>query len=145
MTQAHAFKKTLALDVGDTWTGSALSDSVGITAQPYKTVKTAELIPFLQQVIIDQKIKQVVIGYPQTMRGTQSEQTKKVIAFKEKLEEQFTDINWLFWDERLSSKRAATAINTKKIEERIKAHSIAAAYILSSFLENQRQYTEFDF
>jgi len=32
--------KTLGLDVGNVWTGTALSDSLGMFAQPHKTVET---------------------------------------------------------------------------------------------------------
>jgi len=45
----------------------------------------------------------------------------------------------ILWDERLSSKRAASG--TKKImtkEEKVVSHSIAAAFILDSYLEYRR-------
>lgn len=135
MTRISSMPKLLALDIGDVWTGSALSDTSYLIAQPYKTVQTAQLVPFLQETISIHQVKEIIVGYPQTLRGTESEQTKKILACKDTLEQQFPAINWILWDERLSSKQAATKINTKNPQERQRAHSIAAAYILSTYLE----------
>ncbi len=133
--------KIVALDVGDVWTGSAISDELGITARPYETVKTAELMPFLEDLIKNESIGTIVIGYPKTMSGTQSEQTKKVIAQKEKLKTAFPDINWALWDERLSSKQAAGIKKTKSKEDKIASHSVAAAVILTGYLLYAAQFS----
>lgn len=126
--------KILALDIGDIWTGSAISDPLGMFARPYKTVETKKIELFLSTVIEKEKIKTIVVGYPKTMRGTQSEQTKKIEEIKEKLEMKFDIVNWKLWDERLSSKRAAHAKKAKTKEEKKESHSIAAAFILDSYL-----------
>ena len=41
--------KVLALDLGDVWTGTALSDPLKILAKPFKTVKTVDLFSFLKK------------------------------------------------------------------------------------------------
>jgi len=127
--------KTLALDVGDKWTGTALSDSLGMFAQPYQTTPSDKLETFLKDVLEKEPIKTVVVGYPKTMRGTISDQTRKVEATKEKLEKLFDSIEWVLWDERLSSKRASNLKKARTKEDKIKSHSIAAAFILESYLE----------
>lgn len=127
--------KILALDIGDAWTGSALSDASGMFARPYRTVPSSELATFLTETFAGEQINRIVVGYPRTMRGTASEQTKKIELTKSELEKMYSDKQWILWDERLSSKRAAQ--QSKKIiskEEKIKSHSIAAAYILESYL-----------
>ena len=126
--------KILALDLGDAWVGSALSDELGITARPYQTVKAKELIGFITNVISVEPISIIVIGYPKTMGGKDSEQTKKVVAQKESLEQQFPQITWALWDERLSSRQAAGIKKTKTKEDKIASHSIAAAVILTGYL-----------
>ena len=126
--------KYLALDLGDQWVGTALSDSLGLFAKPYKTIKTQELISFLTDFFVHEECNTVIIGYPKTMRGTESEQTKKIIHTKETLEKLFHAITWILWDERLSSKRASSLKKATSKEEKIKAHSIAAAFILESYL-----------
>ncbi len=126
--------KIMALDLGDVWTGTALSDELGITARPYQTVKSKELYDFLRETIEKEKIGTIVIGYPVTMRGTESEQTKKVVAEKERLERAFPDITFDLFDERLTSKQAARIKKTKTKADKIAAHSIAAAVILTTYL-----------
>jgi len=126
--------KMLALDIGDVWTGTAICDPLGIVARPYKTVKTKELESFLSETIDSERIKKVVVGYPRTMRGTESEQTKKIKAAKEKLQKIFDMVQWELWDERLSSKRAAQLKKATTKEEKKRSHSIAASFILDSYL-----------
>ncbi len=126
--------KTLALDLGDAWVGTAISDELGITARPFQTVKPKELVDFLKKTIETEHINTIVVGYPKTMRGTESEQTKKIVAQKEGLEVLFSAIKWVLWDERLSSKQAAGIKKIKTKEDKIASHSVAAAVILTGYL-----------
>jgi len=128
-------QKILGIDPGDQWTGTALSDALGITAKPYKTIPSSTLPTFVETITKDHNIKEVIIGYPLTLRGTQSEQTKKVIALKESLVEKFPALSWRLWDERLTSKRADSLKRAKTKKEKLEAHSIAAAFILQTYLE----------
>lgn len=132
-------KKAAALDLGDKWVGIALSDVLKMFARPYTTVSAKELDTYLPKFFQEEPIDTVVVGYPKTMKGTESAQTKKIVQQKEELEKRFPEITWLLWDERLSSKRAETVNSQKKNkkknpEEKLKSHAIAAAFILDSYL-----------
>ena len=127
--------KVLALDLGDVWTGTALSDPMKIIARPFKTLKTLELQQELKEIINSQPIDTIVIGYPKTMRGTESEQTKKVLAQKNEIEKNFPDKKIILWDERLSSKAARDIQGKKAKTDTINEHSIAAAVILQTYLQ----------
>jgi len=133
--------KILALDLGDKWVGTAISDPLGITCKPYQTVELKDLTPFLQKILTQEPITTVVIGYPKTMSGGHSEQTTKVLTLKESLEQQFATVNgatiaWILWDERLSSKRASDIQNKSfDAESKKKNHCLAAAFILQSYLD----------
>lgn len=129
--------RTAALDIGDVWTGVALSDPLGITAQPYTTIHSNDLITFLTKCIQENQITTIVIGHPQTLRGTLSEQTKKVEAVTQELEKQFPLITWVLWDERLTSKQAAQIKPAKTKEEKLKQHAVAAALILRTYLDHK--------
>ncbi len=128
--------KILALDIGDRWTGSALSDPLCMFARPYKTVQTAELKEFIKKIIDQEQIKTIVVGYPQTLRGTESEQTKKIKTIAVDLEQSFSSMNWIMWDERFTSKQAAKLKKVKSKEEKRLLHAIAAAFILTGYLEH---------
>lgn len=131
--------KIAALDIGDRWTGIALSDPLGILARPYDTAKTIELAPFLTTIIAKEGITTIVVGLPTTLRGTESEQTLKVKAFADELKTQFPAIEWALWDERLTSKQAARIHSAKSKEEKLRSHAIAAALILTSYLDYRLQ------
>ncbi len=126
--------KILALDIGDRWTGTAISDPLGMFARPYQTVQTKQLDQFLVKIIEQEKLKIIVVGNPRTLRGTESEQTKKVQLEKERLEKLFDTVSWELWDERLTSKMASRVKKEKTKEDKLKSHSIAAAFILESYL-----------
>ena len=123
--------KILALDLGDRWIGTAISDPSCLLARPYKTIERDDLISFLTQVLEDEPIAEIVIGNPKTMRGTESKQTEKVAVEKAELEKQFPTVLWVLWDERLSSKHAQ---NLRIAKDKTEIHSLAAALILDSYL-----------
>lgn len=126
--------KILALDIGDQWTGIAVSDTLGFFAKPYTTVESSKLNKFLSEFCKAEAIDKIIIGYPKTMKGTESLQTKKVLETKERLASLFKNIQFLLWDERLSSKRAEAISAAKTKEQKLKSHAIAAAFILDSYL-----------
>lgn len=129
--------RILALDIGDQWTGIAMSDTLKMLAKPLETVKTSTLINHLKKLIDTHHVKTIIIGNPITLKGTESAQTKKVHAIKKQLEDALPTITWVLWDERLTSKQA-TAMQRKLMkQEALKEHAIAAAIILQTYLDYQ--------
>lgn len=134
--------KVLALDIGDVWVGVAISDILKITCRPLTTISFKDIESYLKKITHEERIDTIVIGYPITMTGKHSDQTKKVVAKKEELEKIFQEadnpMKFILWDERLSSKRAwelkGGAPKTK--EDKLKEHSIAASYILQNYLDH---------
>jgi putative Holliday junction resolvase len=127
--------KIIALDIGDVWTGIAVSDPLHILARPLTTVATKELYTILPLLIVEHKVATIIVGHPTTLRGTVSEQTKKVVNFYEQLVKDFPKITFTLWDERLSSKRAESLRPAKNKDQKIAAHARAAAFILDSYLQ----------
>lgn len=135
--------KSAALDLGDKWVGIAISDMLGITCKPYDTVFIDYIGDRLKKMLKDEPVSVIVVGYPKTMSGTESDQTKKIVAHKEQLEAEFKAdfpaVEWVLWDERMSSKFADTSQIGKKKDSsaKQKQHAIAAAFILQSYLDHQ--------
>lgn len=127
-----------ALDLGDAWTGIALSDPTGTLAKPHMTVATHELVAALAAFLPEFQVATVVVGYPKTMKGTVSHQTQRVEKLFALLQKTFPTYQWVTWDERLSSKRASVVQKEQGgkdfQEQRRKSHAIAAAFILDSYL-----------
>lgn len=134
--------KILGLDLGDRWVGVALSDGMRLSCKPYETVELNDLETFLGKILATEPINLVIVGYPKTFTGGQSDQTNKIIAQKDALEQRFSMVGsraiaWLLWDERLSSRRASELQQKSSTPEaKRKSHSIAAAFILQSYLDN---------
>lgn len=130
-----SINKILALDLGDAWTGIAISDSTQMFARPMTTVGTKDLPPYLETLCRTESITQIVIGHPRTMQGGESDQTRKILTQKAQLEKEFPNHEFILWDERLSSQRAqALAPKRRTPEEKLKIHARAAAFILDSYL-----------
>ena len=133
--------KKLSLDIGDVWVGSALSDGIGITCKPFQTVKFEKLEKFIFDLLSSERIDTVIVGHPVTVGGKASAQTRHIEEIFANLKERFCMVNdrsieWLLWDERFSTKRALkTMRGSKKETEKQKEHSIAAAFILQSYLD----------
>lgn len=128
--------KVLALDIGDVWTGIAISDALGITARPFKTVESEKLEAELAEIFIEEPIGTVVVGHPKTLKGGKSNQTIKTEQTKESLEKQFGDKTWVLWDERLTSKQAAQIKRPTSKQEKLETHAVAAALFLMSYLDS---------
>ena len=129
--------KILALDIGTVWTGVAISDSLGLLARPFTTILAHTLHQYLAQLFTQETIHTVIVGYPRTMSGTESDQTRLVVGEFDKLKIIFPDKQWLLWDERLSSKRAAQLGSRRTKEARLHEQARAAAFILDLYLTHQ--------
>jgi len=129
--------KVLALDVGDVWTGVAISDPLKILAKPYQTYQTEHLHATLREIFHEHDIERVVVGFPKTLKGTESQQTQQVRDQFTHLTDTFPEIPFVLWDERLSSKRAQelpTKTSNRKEDKRW-SHARAAAFILDTYLQ----------
>src|SRR4030042_1037697 len=104
-------KRWLALDLGSVRIGVALSDPLGLTAQPLTVMKASGSKDNIIQVgkLIDEHgVNCVIVGLPLNMGGTESPTTRKVREFTRKLAEHL-DIPMFFADERLTSKQGERA------------------------------------
>lgn len=128
--------KKLALDVGDRWTGIAISDLSAVLARPYKTVETKDLTATITTLLQTERIDTIVVGYPKTMRGTESAQTVKLLSMFDDLKKEFQTVTWTLWDERMTSKQASFIKPQKNKTDKLMQHSVAAALILGTYLDS---------
>ena len=98
--------RILALDIGEKRVGIAISDVLGIIAQPFQTIEWKGIKSFaetLSNIIKEQIVDEVVIGIPFTLKGNISKKTEEVLKIKSKLEEKL-GITIIAEDERLTTK-----------------------------------------
>ena len=122
-------KKFLSIDFGLKYIGTAISDTSNIIAKPFGTFTEEEIIKKLNNILISENICGLILGKPYHLDGSESEMSRKVIDFSEKIEK-ITAIPILLLDERLSSKPYKSAKNISKIS----IHEKSACLILDDFL-----------
>ena len=134
--------RVMALDVGKVRVGVALTDGLGLTAQPLLTLwrKTrTEDMRSLLRLIRKHEVVQVVVGNPLHLTGEESAWGAKVRDFAEVLRER-SGIPVEMWDERLSSVAAHEILNEagmKRQERKFVVDQVAATVILEGWLQGQ--------
>lgn len=134
------YKRILALDLGESRIGVAVSDLLGVTAQGVGVIKrTNEKEDFdkIKAYIKEYDAKLIILGNPINMDGTKGTRAIITEEFYNKLQAEI-DIEIKLWDERLTTKQAERAleeagVNWKKKREVI--DMMAAQLILSSYLD----------
>ncbi len=132
--------KCLGLDLGTKTLGLAISDKLGLIANPYKVLKYNDinlLIEDVKKVIDNEKIEALVLGLPKNMNGSLGFAAKRSLDFKELLEKE-VDLPIYLVDERLSTVEAENMligadVSRKKRKEVI--DGLAASVILDTFLK----------
>lgn len=133
-------KRWLGLDLGRVRIGVALSDPLGMTAQPLEVLKsegTQKDIIAIGERVDRHEVAQVIVGLPFNMDGTESSTTQRVREFTAKLAGRL-DIPVLFVDERLTSKQAERLMiegGASRESRREKIDKVAAALLLQSALD----------
>jgi putative Holliday junction resolvase len=129
--------RVVGLDVGDVRVGVAVSDDLGITAQPRDVLghdhqAVANLIARVGAV-------RLVVGLPLDPRGEEGRQARKVRRFLERLEPLLPDgVTVEMWDERFSTAQAERALiegGVRRGRRKQVVDMVSAALILQSWLE----------
>lgn len=146
-------RRILALDVGDRTVGLAVSDELGYTAQPLKTLRyktpaeRKSVFLELSKILIERNVGTLVIGLPLNMNGSEGPQVVKVRDFitsfqnflaKSRIDP--TTFAWLYWDERLSTagaERRLIEADVSRGKRKTVIDTMAAVFILQGFLESQ--------
>src|SRR3989344_219158 len=79
--RTHAMSKFLGIDYGDTYIGLALADR-GHVAVPYTVVRyDKDFMDLLAKLVHDERITDLVVGWPLSMSGAENERTRKTEIF----------------------------------------------------------------
>lgn len=133
----------LGLDLGTKTLGLAISDKTGLVASSYKTLRHDNeydmLIKMLDDIIHDNEIDELVLGFPKNMDNTVGERGNIALMFKEKLEKEFK-IPVHMQDERLSTVEAEHILinnDTSRKKRKKVIDGLAATIILQSYLDRK--------
>jgi putative Holliday junction resolvase len=134
--------RILALDYGRKRTGIAVTDPLQMIANGLQTVSTHELISFLKQYLLKEKVDAFVIGMPKTLLNQASESQKYLKPFLGNLKKEFPEMKVYEIDERFTSSMALQTMidgGMKKKDRQVKGtvDTISATIILQSYLEQK--------
>jgi putative holliday junction resolvase len=102
--------RAVALDLGEARTGVAVSDPGGSLARPLEVVPSERLTEYLDTLLAQEGITEVVVGLPRTLDGEVGFQAKRVLARLVTLREEFPTVRFVEWDERLTTRLARSSL-----------------------------------
>ncbi|HEX3048378.1 MAG TPA: Holliday junction resolvase RuvX [Bacillota bacterium] len=133
--------RRLGLDLGERRIGIAVSDPLGITAQGISVYERKgsrkQEVEFFQNLIHTYEVKEVILGLPKNMNGSEGPAAEKARSFGEWLTKQF-GITVVYWDERLSTSSAQQVMIEADVSRRNrkgKIDQLAATIILQNYLD----------
>ena len=119
--------RVIGLDYGTKTVGVALSDALGITAQPVETItrkeenKLRKTYARIEEIISQNDVDRIVVGLPKNMNNTVGERV-------------------VMWDERLTTVSAEKALmesGVRRENRKAVIDQIAAVFILQGYLDSQ--------
>lgn len=137
--------RAIGLDYGTKTVGVAVSDASGLIAQPYETIvrkhatKLRQTYARIEQIIEEQQVSVIVLGYPKNMNNTEGERVEDTKLFKEALERR-TGLPIELVDERLTTVEAQRILKATGVPQSARKEHVdkmAAAIILQNYLDAQ--------
>ena len=135
--------RLLSIDYGRKRCGIAVTDPLRIVANGLTTVNTSSLIDYVKDYVAREQVDTIVVGYPTTMRGEESESMRYIRPGIERLKKEIPNIPVVFFDERFTSAIAHQSMidsGMKKMARRDKAivDEISATIILNDYLQSKQ-------
>jgi len=137
--------RVMGLDYGSKTMGVAISDPLGLTAQPIEIIrrksenKLRQTLARIEELIREYEVTEIVLGFPKNMNNTIGERAEKSLELKEMLERR-TGLPVLMWDERLTTVEANRTLIEGKVRREDRSNyvdALAAVFILQGYLDKQ--------
>lgn len=134
--------RILGLDYGSKTVGVAMTDALGMTVQPYKTIqrdrelKLRQTLSEIAEIVEQYRIEKIVMGLPLNMDDTEGDRAVKTRDFAEKLKLRVA-VPIEFTDERLTTMEAEEILDQSGIprsEQKKVIDQVAAQLILEQYL-----------
>lgn len=134
--------KILSIDYGTKRVGLAITDDLQIIASGLKTIHSSELVKFLEDFLVPNKIETIVIGLPKNLKNEKTDSTKEVEKMITHLSRKFKNIKIETIDERFTSSIAsksilASGVKKKQRQEKGLIDEVSATIILQDYLQQK--------
>ena len=126
----------LALDIGKARTGLARSDALGIVIKALKTIDTKNIAQEIIEIEKEFEIKKIIIGKPFNIEKGNKDSLVFIEKTAKSLQELFPKFEFIFVDERYTSKEAEAVLNNKGIKINKDNKSLLDMYSAAIILEH---------
>lgn len=131
--------RVMAVDYGKKRCGIAVTDILQISANGLPTVESGKVLEFIKGYCDRESVDLIVVGYPRTLSGEDSESMKYIKPFLGRLAKMLPEVRVEMFDERFTSAIAhqemlAGGFSRKQRREKGRADEMAAVLILTDWL-----------
>ena len=139
--------RLMGLDLGSKTVGVAVSDPLLNVAREVEIIRRKEenklrqTLARIEELIVEYDVKEIVLGLPKNMDGTEGERAALSLEFRDKLERR-TGLPVHMWDERLTTVEAIEIMDADGIKPKDRekyVDMIAARVILEGFMQYGKQ------
>lgn len=135
----------MGLDLGMRTLGVSLSDTTFTISNLYKTIrfdegKYVDSIPELKQIIEENEVIKIILGFPKNMNNTIGPKGEAAIDFQKKLKDDL-NIEVILQDERLTTVEATNYMieaDMSRKKRKKKVDGLAANIILQTYLDKEK-------
>ncbi len=133
----------MSVDFGDARTGIAVCGKSEMIASPVCVISEKDFDKCIEKTAAlakEQRVQEVIVGYPKNMNGTIGERAEKCNLFAEELKK-LVDCPVKLWDERcttVSAHNVLNVTNTRGKKRKAVVDAVAAVIILESYLDFRR-------
>ncbi|MCX7917958.1 MAG: Holliday junction resolvase RuvX [bacterium] len=132
--------RILCIDIGDKNIGIAISDEENLFAKGLGNIQMNEnVVDKIKEIIKKYNITKIVYGLPLKMDGSFSSQTEKTLSFIAKLKEEIKDMEFIPFDERLTTSLAERFLLTADLSRKKRKKyrdKLSAQIILQNYLDS---------
>ena len=131
--------RIMGIDIGERRIGVALSDPLGVTAQPVEVIdrRTVEPLSRLKELAAQYRPEKVVFGLPRRTDGSLGTEAEKAAAFAREVATALS-VPAVPWDERLTTRQAERVLisaDVRRAKRRKVVDKVAAVLILQGYLD----------
>lgn len=129
--------RIMAVDPGTVRVGLAVSDPLGISAQPLEVVDAGEALDRIQALCSELGVEEIIVGLPVTERGEEGEGAEKARNLASQLADR-TGLDVKTVDERYTTRMAEELMSASGADSRARRGSVdkvAAAVLLRGYLD----------
>ncbi|MCR4678795.1 MAG: Holliday junction resolvase RuvX [Lachnospiraceae bacterium] len=139
--------RIMGLDLGSKTVGVAVSDPLLNVAREVEIIRRKEenklrqTLARIEELIVEYDVKEIVLGLPLNLDGTEGERAELSREFKDKLERR-TGLPVHMWDERLTTVEAIEIMDADGIKPKDRekyVDMIAARVILEGYMDFRDQ------